>query len=214
MSLPLAHYLKDFSSLAPGAPAPAGFGDIDNDPFDIQLEDIPQLPAIDIEAERRQAYAEGVEAAEREANNRHEERLAELRAIHAQELAELREQYARETAMAIASGLRVMAEELSAAVADQTAQVLAPLVSELVSAKAVKDLAQLIDNAVLSGAAGTIVVRGPAALFDSLREQLPESVTDIRHVEAEDLDLSVEIGETVLVTRVSAWTASLRKVLG
>jgi len=35
----------------------------------------------------------------------------------------------------------------------------------------------------------------------------------LRHVEMTDIDLSVTIGDNVIVTRMSAWADSLRKVL-
>jgi len=78
----------------------------------------------------------------------------------------------------------------------------------------VSDLADLLRTAILSGEAGTVTVKGPSSLFDALVGNMPEVAGSLRHVEADDLDLSVDIGETVLVTRISAWTASLKKVLG
>lgn len=216
MSLPLTHYLKDFSSPSAAQPSFGGsdFGDLDSDPFDIAMPEPEPVPAVDVEAEKRQSYAEGYEAAESEARARYQNEIADLEAAHAQQLGELREQFEAQSTAAIAAGLQNMARELAGVVADQAALALAPLLSDLVAGKAVKDLAQLIEMAILSGDAGTIVVRGPLNLFEKLRDELPESADLLRHVEADDLDLSAEIGETLLVTRISAWTASLKKVLG
>ena len=58
-----------------------------------------------------------------------------------------------------------------------------------------------------------VTVRGPGELFDRLREQMDGHDDLIRHVEADDIDLTVEIDDTAIVTRISAWTASLKKVL-
>lgn len=216
MSLPLAHYLKDFSVPAGAEPSfgEADFGGLDGDPFDIGFTAPEEPTPVDIEAERRQAYAEGHETAEREARERHMAEIAELEAAHASQLAALAERYEAESVAAIAGGMRAIANDVAASVSDQVAHALAPLLSELIADKAIRDLAQLIEMAILSGDAGTIVVRGPAALYEKLQSELPETPGLLRHVEADDLDLSVDVGETLLVTRMSAWTASLKKVLG
>lgn len=218
MSLPLSHYLKDFSSPAAAQPVfgETSFGDIDieSDPFDISFEAPEPEPQVDIEAEKRQSYAEGYEQAEREIVARYEAQIADMEEVHARQMAELREGFETHAGAAISSGLTSIAAEIANHVSEQTALVLAPVVSELVAAKTVKNLAKMIEMAILNGDAGTIVVRGPHPLFELLVKELPEKADLLRHVEADDLDLSVDTGETLLVTRLSAWTASLKKAIG
>ncbi len=62
MSAMLTRYLKDFGETKPAAPVV----DTDNfadDVFGGFPPDIPQEPAVDVEAERREAYGEGYAAA-------------------------------------------------------------------------------------------------------------------------------------------------------
>lgn len=218
MSLPLSHYLKDFSSPSAAQPAfgDTAFGeiDVDSDPFDISFEAPEPEPQVDVEAEKRQSYAEGYEQAEREIIARYEAQIADMEEAHARQMAELRETFENTSGAAISDGLKSIASEIATHVSEQTALALAPVLSELVAAKAIKNLAKMIEMAILNGDAGNIVVRGPHQLFELLVKELPERADLLRHVEADDLDLSVDTGETLLVTRLSAWTASLKKAIG
>lgn len=216
MSMPLVHYLKDFSKPANGPAGISGadFASSDPEPFDLDFAAANAPEPVDLEGERRAAYAEGYEAAEQALQEKFETERRSLVEAHARELDDLRKKFEAEATQVIAGGIRRLASEIAYAVSDQTAVAIAPLVSEQIAAKAVSDLADLLRTAILSGEAGTVTVKGPRGLFDALAGNMPEVAGSLRHVEADDLDLSVDIGETVLVTRISAWTASLKKVLG
>ncbi|MGO7373889.1 hypothetical protein ACCT04_34385, partial [Rhizobium ruizarguesonis] len=88
-----------------------------------------------------------------------------------------------------------------------------PVMTEALAAKAAESLAALLRDAILEGAAGAIVVRGPTRLFDILKDELGEHAEAVRHFETEDIDRAVESGDSVIVTRRSALEASLKKVL-
>lgn len=213
MSASLARYLKDFSE-PQTLPLPMlddGFGDgLD---ADLALPAIVEEP-VDLEAERAEAYAKGHDAASEELQQRFEEERQALLAAHAEELAALREKYENEAAATIATGLQDIAGLTAQAVSDQTARILSPLIDEALVAKAISDMADIIRGAMLEGDVGTLTVRGPVHLFEKLKTALGEPTALLRHIEAPDLDIAVDIGETALVTRMSAWLASLKKVLG
>ena len=212
MSASLARYLKDFSE-PQSLPLPLmadGFADSVDE--DLALPAVVEAP-VDIEAERAEAYSRGHEAASEELQQRFGEERQALIAAHAEEIAALRERYEAEAAASIAAGLQEIAAATAQAVSDQTAVILAPLLDEALVAKAVSDMADLIRDAMLEGDVGTVNVRGPLHLFEKLKAALGASAPLLRHVEAPDLDISVDIGESALVTRMSAWSASLKKVL-
>ncbi len=214
MSLPLARYLKDFSQPAAGTSAPTGMAFSEQaQAFDIDFA-APEPEPVDIEAERRAAYAEGHEAAERDLRQKFEAERQALLDEHTRAMDAMRQTFEAETARMLADGLRRAAGQIALAVSEQAAAAVAPFLSEQVVANAVKDLAEQLSTAILSGEAGAIVVSGPAALFEMLKEALGENAQLLHHVEAEDLDLTADVGGTALVTRISAWTASLKKVLG
>ena len=215
MSMPLAHYLKDFS--APSTPAGMVGGDFaaaDDLAFDADFGGLPEPEPVDIEAERRAAYAEGHEAATAELSEKHAAELAQLTAAHQEAMAVLEARLMGETAQRLADGLDRVASEIALAVSEHAAEALAPFLSEEVAAKAVGDLAALLKSAIADGEAGIITIKGPCALFDRLAACMPEAAETLRHVEVDDLDLAAEFDGTVLVTRISAFAASLKKVLG
>lgn len=210
MTASIARYLKDFS--APPPPAIAEDFPAFDDPFDLEPQPI-EVP-LDIEAERAEAHAAGRSEALAEADARWSEERAKLVASHEHLLAELKSKHQSELAEAVMVRFQQIAELTAQAVGDQTARILAPLIDEALAAKAVSDMADLLKAAILEGDVGVMTVRGPVNLFEKLKEAMGTQGEALRHVEAPDLDISVDIADTALVTRMSAWLASLRKVMG
>jgi len=210
MSIMLSRYLKDFGEPSPSAPI------IDVDDFAAEtasaFAELPQEPEIDVEAERREAYSDGFAAATMELTEKYEGEAQVAAEAYAREIEELKLRYEIEAAAVIASRIRDMAEEIATVVSEVTAVAIAPVMTEALSKKAAENLAVLLREAILDGAAAPITVRGPAKLFAILKDELAEHAALVRHHEADDIDLAAEIGETVLVTRISAWAASLKKV--
>ena len=174
---------------------------------------MPEPEPVDPEAVRREAYAEGFEAATRELQAQHAAEAEAVAAAHQQELEALRQAYEAQAAALIATRINAISLAISEAISVQTTEILAPILSEALAANAVRAMAEMIRKAILDGAAGTIVVRGPGQLFDILKTELGEDAALLRHVETPDLDLTADVAGAVLVTRISAWAASLKKVL-
>ncbi len=209
MSPTLSRYLKDFSAeLPPSAALP----DLIFDETPAFL-DSPVEPPIDIEAERRDAYAQGHEAATQELLLRQQQALEAMAEAHRGEMDTLRTRYEEQAAERIAADMTQIATILGQTVSIEAAAVLAPIMTEALTAKAVADLADLVAASILDGAVGPVTVSGPRHLFDILHARLDDHGALLRHVEADDVDLSVTIGESVLVTRMSVWAASLREIL-
>lgn len=216
MSASLSRYLKDFSApkieLTRMPPPPKYFADIDVDLTDADRAVKPAMPEIDVEAERRRAFAEGRAEAGAELAFEHQREIAELKARHAEELEALTRRLEEEVARKLAEGFGAMTERLALAIGDQAARVLAPVLDEALRREAIENLAAMLRQGLAEGEGLAITVRGPLALFEALQAQLPET-TVFRHVESGDVDLTVEMGETILVTRLAAWSDTVRKVL-
>jgi len=205
----LSRYLKDFSAEPVPPPHAADMA------FAEQAEFIesPVEPPVDVEAERRAAYAEGHEAATLELSQKHQAELEAMAESFRAEMDALRTSYEEQAAEKIAADMTRIATTLGQAISSETAAVLAPIMTETLTAKAVADLADLVRAAILDGGAGPISVSGPRHLFEILLKRLGDDGASLRHVEAQDIDLTVTIGESVLVTRMSAWAASLKEIL-
>jgi hypothetical protein len=217
MSASISRYLKDFSapkvdlSLVP----PRYFPDLDDDlPANGAFAMKPQVqPQIDIDAERREAFAQGRREAEREQIALHETEVAALNARHASELEAMRVRCENEIAAMIYDRFSDMGSQLVTMLSDQTARVLAPVMDDVLLQKSIADLARMISLSVGAGEGAKIVVKGPLALFGALKQHLNDETQIFRHQESADIDLSVEFGDSILVTRMAAWADTVGKVL-
>ncbi|MCZ7446185.1 hypothetical protein O8B93_01110 [Agrobacterium rhizogenes] len=217
MSASIARFLKDFGEPQPASPA---FGDpladADTD-FASGFADITSgfddLTPVDAEGEKQAAYARGHEDATREITEKMQAEREELIAAHAAELEELRTVYLEETAGFLSRRLREGIDAIATNLSEQTANILAPVLTEKLSLKAVSALADVVRASMPDGEEVTLVVKGPKNLFEQLKTQPGFEEEKMKFTETTDIDLSIELGESVFVTRMSAWASSLRKVM-
>ena len=217
MSAQLARYLKDFGAppraRTPAFPSSPAFGLDEAAAASTEVFAMPAPPPVDLEAERAEAHAEGRAAAEAELTARHEAEIAALKAAQHAETEALKARYEQEYADALAERFSTLAGDVGDLVSAQVAHVLAPVLSEALTKGAVADLARMVAEGLPEGEGMTITVKGPANLFEQLKAHFAEAAPVFRHVEMQDVDLTVEFGDTVLVTRMAAWADTVRKVL-
>ncbi|MDR6754812.1 hypothetical protein J2Y48_000085 [Mycoplana sp. BE70] len=216
MSVHLARYLKDFSAprQSPSAFPRDGASEQVGSAIEQVVFEIPAPePQVDIEAERAQAFSAGRTEATAELGRRHQAEVEALRSAHTEELEALRAKYEQQAAAMVAERFAQMAETVADLVADQAANVLAPVLDETLSRKAVADMASMIRAGLSDGEGITVTVKGSSHLFEQLKSHFEGEIPVFRHQQADDLDLAVEFGETVLVTRMTAWADTVRKVL-
>jgi len=213
MTASIARYLKDFGEPTPVPPILADdLGGFDfGGGFDVADE---PLEVPDLAAERAEAHAEGYEAGRAEARLAWEQEREELQKAQAEAIAAIRAKYEADIVTIVERKMGEAALLIAEAVGDQTARVLAPVVEQVLVAKAVADLADLLRAAILEGDAATITVQGPAHLFEKLSAALGvEHAGLLQHIESADLDIAADVGGSALVTRLSAWSARLQEVL-
>ena len=216
MSVQLARYLKDFGAPPRARPAFAHASPFGAEAGPAAAADIvmpPPEPPVDVAAERAEAFAEGRAEAEAELSARHAAEMDALRQAHEAALSALKARYETDYAEALAKRFSAMTGEVADLVAAQAAHVLAPVMDEALTARAMADLAAMIAGGIEAGEGVTITVKGPLALFEQLKTHFAAPEPLFRHVEMPDVDLTVEFGETVLVTRMAAWADTVRKVL-
>ncbi|TAA60656.1 hypothetical protein [Shinella sp. JR1-6] len=216
MSVQLARYLKDFG--APPRPKmptfqPPSFGDEGGGVAAQAFAMPPAEPPVDLAAERAEAFADGKAEAETELRSKHDAEITALKEAHQAELDSLKARYEKDYARALAERFSTLTGEVAERVAADTAEVLAPVMNDVLARGAVADLARMITEGLQGDEGMTITVKGPANLFQQLEAHFDEPAPVFRHVEMQDVDLTVEFGETVLVTRLAAWADTVRKVL-
>jgi hypothetical protein len=211
----IAKYLKDFST---PAPAEAAGGDILESLAGSSFGDLdfgaPQAPEIDIEEERQASYGMGFRAATQEAEIKHEEELTEIAQAHAADIEQMAAVHEDEVIGMIHRRFQEMTQALSQSLAEQTLQVLLPVFDEELCRRSIATLAASVHDALQETGISAVVVRGPANLYERLKPLFDDDGVESRFVETSLVDISVEINETVLVTRLAAWAQSLSEVTG
>ncbi|HWU61408.1 MAG TPA: hypothetical protein VN112_05225 [Ensifer sp.] len=208
MSAGLARYLKDFSAPPPSVPEVFDLPE----PAEMAFDFVPE-PEIDLDALRREAHEEG-----------RAEMHQELQALHQQEIDALVASHRQAEADAAAAAEQKMAEQLGDALPRMVADVtellggyvmnaLRPILDAAVTDRAVESLAQTVRSVFAGEGAIELVLKGPGSLAEKLRERLTGLDLDFKHVEAATIDLSVEHGDTVLMTRLSQWRESVEELL-
>jgi hypothetical protein len=215
MNAMLTKYLKDFS--APQPARPVG-NDILSSLAGAPLADMnfaaePE-PQVDIEAERREAHEEGYREAAAFLAEQHAEEIETLRQAHAFQLQGLADAHESETIWMIHTRFHEMTETISQTIAEQTLQVLLPVFEEEVCRRAIAQLAELVRGALSESSVSTVVVRGPERLYVRLKPLLEIDGMQTRFVESTAVDISVEVNDTVLVTRLANWAQALSEVTG
>jgi hypothetical protein len=212
MNSPLARYLRDFGAEA--APAEVLF----ETPSHVEITpDFPALESfvekVDVEAERQQAYDEGYSAATESMTAAHAEAVAELQQKHEAEIEAQREQFEGGLADYLAKALPELSNQISAELADATTRLLMPVIKQELDRKAVEELAEQLKPMLAKEVLEQIRVTGPERLCDLLRVKLEEAGTAIEFIPSEAPDLRVEMGDSLLVTRLSSFAADLERIV-
>lgn len=215
MNAMISKYLKDFSIPALSeAAGPDVLDSLAGTPFgDFEFGAEP-AQEIDIEAEKHDAYGKGFQAASEEADARHEEELRALAEQHAQQIRDFAAAHEQEVIGMIHRRFQEMTQALSQSLAEQTLQVLLPVFDEELCRRSVAMLAASVHDALQEAGVSEVVVRGPDHLYQQLKPFLDADGVESRFIETAGLDVSVEINETVLITRLAAWAQSLSEVVG
>ena len=220
MTASLSRYLKDFSApkLDLAMVPPKYFPDLDDLAPQTGIVAIsppppPPMPQVDLAAERREAFEEGRREAEKELAAAHTAAIVEMEERHAADMEALKIRCENEMAAMIYDRFSDMSSQLADLFAGEVARALKPVVETALVEKAVADLGRLVNQTIAHGEAVKITVRGSTSQFEALKKHLDDETLTFRHVETADLDLSVEFGDSILVTRMAAWADTVRKVL-
>lgn len=214
MNAMLTKYLKDFSVPETTALVETNIlSSLAGSPLDDSVFLPDPEPEIDLEAERAAAREEGRAEAIAECEERFAGELAAIAEEHAEEMMALVERHESEIMSVIHARFFDMTLAISQSVADQTLGVLLPVLDADVARRSVAALAHAVEAAFAEEKAAEVLVRGPTRLFEMLKPRLDEANVPCRHVEAETVDIYVEVNETVLTTRLSVWAQSLAEVM-
>jgi hypothetical protein len=211
MSASLTRFLKDFSAPPPAAIVEESFFDFPA-ADDVQFE-MPAAPEIDLEEVRRIAFEEGRAAMRAELEVLHAGEVAALRKAHADALSGAKETFETEVVTRLEGQLRDIEGRVEALLSAGLLDVLIPIINDEMAKRAIESLAEIV-RAVFQDEEGLeLILRGPQTLADPLAELVASCDFRLRHIESDEIDLTVEHGDVVLMTRLSAWAESVGELL-
>ena len=205
MTASLARFLPDFEL--------SGIRSFSGIPDEVAALPQPSRQTVDVEAIRAEARAEGEAAVRNELEARHESELDAAAARHAAELEALRTELETIAAQSIPEAIEARSAEIADAVAGDVAEILAPLIDEIVRARVVAQLAAEIRGVLDIDNAGQITVTGPESLVAALSDRLGADAGRISDIHAEQFDIEIETDRTLLASRLSEWTQALKESL-
>jgi len=214
MSASIARYLKDFSVPEPViSAASARF----SDDFGEQLSQLdflntPSEPARDVEAELAVAFEEGRAAATLELQEIHRAERIAADEQHHNEIQALKDQFFAELSEKVEANCRAIRSEVAERLTNQVTQALIPVLTEKLAKLAASELADKVISLFNQPSGITLVVRGPVHLYDIFKERLETAGFELHHFESDDIDLTVEFDDSVLVTRMAAWVEATRSL--
>ena len=200
MSFAFAQHLEDFGQ--PKGLAPVSM--FDTSPSnEVMVENEPE---IDVEAIKSNAYQDGYNAAMLELEAKHKAAEAAIRSAHSQELAELEARLGDNMAQKIAQTAKQQLDANCDTITQNVAQILSQFAAQELVELSVQQLKELICGAFCDDEAADIRVQGPQALIDKLQEAMGEDFAKIEVHASENTELSLEIDQALMVTRLNDWS--------
>lgn len=199
MSFAFAQHLEDFGQ-------PKGFASVsmfDTSPSNAM--DIQSEPEVDVDEIKSMAYQDGYNAAIAELQQQNQAAEDALRAAQAQEISALEAKLGEAMAQTIAQGAKHQIDENCQTISQEVGQILSHVVSRELVEQSVHQLQDLIRSAFADDEAAQIRIEGPQVLVDKMQGAFGDEFAKIDVNTNENTELSVEIDETLMVTKLNDW---------
>ncbi len=137
----------------------------------------------------------------------------EQRAYFEKQLGVERVTWASREAEALAAKIAVGLQEMETYIADTTAMLLKPFLTEAIRQRAVSDLVQTIGEVVFKNEGVALEIAGPEDLLQLLREKLSSRNMALLFTPSEGPEVRVVAGQTILETQLAAWLSRVEEAL-
>lgn len=164
-------------------------------------------PEVQLKAAFDDGYHQGLSEGRAEAQADTELRLAEAETLFSEKLNEERQAFQRDCADALSARFDGAVKLISRAIEERVAELLRPWLIEQLRTRAVQELEQAINRALVEGA--KVHIEAPADVLAFLRERLPVQAFQIGLSESSSADIRAHIEDTEIEANISAWIAEL-----
>lgn len=200
MSFAFAQHLEDFGQ----SPAFAHLPMI-SEPVHEGTDMMSDQPSIDIDAEKAAAYQEGYDAAMRAASEQNEAQNSAREATHKNELDQLEAQLGENLISQLASSIETQVTNASEQITDEVGRVLTQLFSTELIERSLDLLKNLINQALTENSASKIRLEGPVNLTERVKEKLGSEYSNIEIVDSDNVDIKIEVDQTIIATKIADW---------
>jgi hypothetical protein len=167
----------------------------------------------DPDAASSDAYAKGFEGGKSAAQAVFDSQLAEQKSRFESQLVSERERWVTQQGETLAERFQSGLRDLEAAIAGTAGRILKPFLTAAVERQAIAELQQQLHALLAGNEATRFTVSGPPDLLDALRGQLDTAGVTVTYEPGEQCDVRVNVGETVLETRLGAWMAKIEEAI-
>ncbi len=165
----------------------------------------PPQPAPDIENRLSEAYhrgvQEGLDAARAEAATARALERAELQKRAVVERLDFQMNEYAKLAEVVAAGLC----EVERRIADVTARILQPFLTQAVTHQVVAELVENVAKLRVAGRPALLRIRGPERLLNVLKEKISALAVDVEYVAADGVEITVEAQHTTIASEIAPW---------
>ena len=204
MAAALADLLPDFGARPRAAPARAAAPQPSPPP-----PPPPEPPPIDIDA----IVAEAVARAEAEVAEKFsaemEQRLQESDAAHQAEIDRIRSETGVEFGARLTAALADLEKQTIDVTTSVVARILGQMATDTVAQRAIEALSLTVRDVIGDAETIRIRVKGPQSLFLPFAAAMGEQSRHLQFVEADTVDLTVSMDETLFETRLAEWSQTL-----
>ena len=139
-------------------------------------------------------------------------RVAEERVRSAIRLGEERAKWSDQQAVTIVSGFEAACREIETNIASSVARILLPFLADAVRDKAIGSLVEQIAALTGNSPVPVFKITGPSELLDLVKTQLETARrTGIEYEAAETFEVRVVADQTVIETKIAAWSDRLNE---
>jgi hypothetical protein len=163
------------------------------------------------QASGEDAYERGVAAGHAAALADIETRLEEERTYYAQQLSLERFAWAHKEADRLKEQIAAGLEEVKTDLAEVTARILKPFLTEFAYRQAVEELLEALETLIGKHQGITLEISGPEDLLQLIREKLAGSNVAVLFSPGNEMDVRVVAGQTILETNLGMWMDRLRR---